>query len=255
MPNPLVAPPLQNLSPACLHLGVSCPGGPLGSAIAVLAPRAVPAPRPSAYRRPLRGFLRPQVEQTFMVANSYTGVPTSTARAMTTAIAIAAMTQPFTGAPPPLPDPRRCSELLFARLPQWPPGVGRQYGIRVPKDQFPGSFFMAKDACDSKSKRRDVVAVTDLGVPLFYLVDACDVGPHMLGDSLRYREVAVPEPGGRVIEPLSHVTPSAYRRPERICERHVLSMREDCLDRLRVASGELAQGRVIPRNYLIKIIM
>jgi hypothetical protein len=180
-----------------------------------------------------------------MGVTSYAGVPTSTARVMTTATAIAAMTQPFTGAPPPLPDPGRCSKLLFARLPQWPPGSDVSMGSACRRTSFHVPCFMAKDACDSKSKRRDVVAVTDLGVPLFYLVDACDVGPHMLSDSLRYRDVAVPEPRGRVIEPLSHVTPSAYRRPERICERHVLSMREDRLDRLRVASGELAQR---PRN-------
>jgi hypothetical protein len=121
-------------------------------------------------------------------------------------------------------------------------------------DQFPRALFMAKDAGDSKSKGRDVVAVPDLGVPILNLVDASHVGPHMLSDSLRYRDAAVSEPGGRVIESLSHLIPSAHRRAEGIRESYLLSMREHRLDRLRIASRELGQGRVILRNYLIKVI-
>jgi hypothetical protein len=121
-------------------------------------------------------------------------------------------------------------------------------------DQFPRALFMAKDAGDSKFKGRDVVAVTDLGVPILYLVDASEVGPHVLPDSLRYLGVTVPEPGGRVIEPLSHLIPSPHGRTEGVCESYVLSMREQRLDRLRIPSRELGQGCVIPRNYFVKVI-
>jgi hypothetical protein len=115
-------------------------------------------------------------------------------------------------------------------------------------DESPRAILVAKDTRDPKVKGREVVSTTNLGLPLLYLVDAGEIGGHMLPDSVDSSHVAVPKAGGGELKPLRHLLPSTHGRAKGIGDNYVISMREHRLGRLRISSSEFRQGRVILLN-------
>jgi hypothetical protein len=127
------------------------------------------------------------------------------------------------------------------------------YWISVTVDELPVAFFTSKGACNPQIERGHVLSSADFCFPSLNLEYGRKLRSLILCDGLEARYLAISEPRRGKIKGLRDLLPPAYNWTKGIGEGHIVSMREDPLDRQRVSPRELIGRRVILVSYLAKI--
>src|SRR6478735_5412860 len=117
-------------------------------------------------------------------------------------------------------------------------------------NECPRVAFKAINARYPQIKWRDFVASSDLGLPVFYVQEAGEIGSDVLGEGIKSRDASILEPCRRRIEGRRYSLPAHHRRAPGISKGDISAVGENVLGGFRVAFGKLIYRLMKPADDL-----
>lgn len=126
--------------------------------------------------------------------------------------------------------------------------------IRVPVDDLPPVGLSSEHARASERDRHDLIASAHLRLEALELMDVRNFGCDVLGNLVEAERSSVSVVLRCPSHCVAHLRPPSLGRSERICERHVVALREQRLERCGIALRERIEGLVRLLDERIEIV-